>query len=278
MARTVSPYVRTAGPRPALERDTDLAAVRKIAQAADAGGVRPLDARRPSRPIWVSAELSADRLSIYAELLPQPSGRDHAVRVPRAPTPRGAAGIRPRRQGVRLGAAASVTLAVRSAPGSPTTSKRRVPNPTPRRTRCPPRWPGSSGSGWKLATRAEWRPIPTTGALDAASVLARPGAIVRTPASLRLLQLDFALADTLAADRGQVPPTPVAASTAYAVARTGYRVATHVLAPWQYALLSGCGTAGAPIHAASGGDADSWARLIAWLPVAVDAGMATVTD
>ncbi|NUS63915.1 MAG: DUF2063 domain-containing protein [Saccharothrix sp.] len=120
--------------------------------------------------------------------------------------------------------------------------------------------------------------------LDPLTVMAFPDLTVRTPAGLRLPHLDFALLDALAAaDRGDRPAVPAPADTHYAVARTGYRVRVHVLAPWQHAFLSLCAGGGSSLRAAATATARTcaWdvsrvrAGLVTWLPLAVDAGMAT---
>lgn len=122
--------------------------------------------------------------------------------------------------------------------------------------------------------------------LDPFGLMTTPDLVVRTPESLRLLRLAFALADTVAAvDREEGPGVPAAAETFYAVARAGYRVRVHVLAGWQHAFLAGCDSAvGVDLRVAVartgcsiGMSTDSvWASLLTWLPMAVDAGMATV--
>lgn len=126
---------------------------------------------------------------------------------------------------------------------------------------------------------------PAHAPIDPVAVLTRPDLVARTPASLRLLRLDFALLDALAAaDRGEPPEVPAAADTHYAVARSRYRVRTRTLTPWQHAFLTACGTRGRDIPVAvataaevSGLDpGDLWAELVTWLPLAVDAGMVTV--
>ncbi|PSL52648.1 putative DNA-binding protein [Saccharothrix carnea] len=119
--------------------------------------------------------------------------------------------------------------------------------------------------------------------VDPLAVMTSPDLTVRTPPSLHLLHLDFALLDALeAADRGDRPNVPAPGDTYYAVARSRYRVRVHVLAPWQHAFLGAC-AGGTALHTAAVTTAEVcardvsevWAALIAWLPVAVDAGMAT---
>ena len=120
--------------------------------------------------------------------------------------------------------------------------------------------------------------------VDPVVVMTNPGLTVRTPTSLRLLRSEFALADVLAAaDRSDRPPVPSATPTDYAVARNHYRVAVHVLAPWQHAFLLACGTTGTTLDGAVAASADAsglsedevWTSVFAWLPRAVQAGMAT---
>lgn len=126
---------------------------------------------------------------------------------------------------------------------------------------------------------------PAHAPVDPIAILTTPALTVRTPESLRLLRLDFALADALeAADRGDRPAVPVAADTRYAVARSHYRVRVRTLTPWQHAFLQACGSDGEDIRSAVAVAAevsavapdDLWAALVTWLPLAVDAGMATV--
>jgi Putative DNA-binding domain len=121
--------------------------------------------------------------------------------------------------------------------------------------------------------------------IDPLTVMATPNLTVRTPESLRLLRLDFALTDTLtAADRSDRPAVPPPADTHYAVARSHYHVRVHVLTPWQHTFLQTCPTSGVPLDIAVATTArnfeldptDIWAALVTWLPLAVDAGMTTV--
>lgn len=116
-------------------------------------------------------------------------------------------------------------------------------------------------------------------------LLASADVAVRTPASSRLLRLDFDLAGTLAAARrGDRPDAPPARDTCYGVARSHYRVRTHVLAPWQHAFLGSCGPRPALLGTVVAGTArtcgmdrsELWSGLLAWLPLAVEAGMATL--
>jgi hypothetical protein len=125
---------------------------------------------------------------------------------------------------------------------------------------------------------------PEHAVVDPIVIMTNPALTVRTPPSLQLLRLDFALADVLAAaDRGDTPPLPLPVETHYAVARSHYRVVTHVLDRWQHAFLVACGTASARLDVAvasaadrSGRTADDvWTSVFTWLPVAVEAGMAT---
>ncbi|WP_051772999.1 HvfC/BufC N-terminal domain-containing protein [Saccharothrix sp. NRRL B-16314] len=118
------------------------------------------------------------------------------------------------------------------------------------------------------------------------AVMTSPDLTVRTPPTLRLLRLDFALLDTVtAADHGVRPPVPEPGDTCYAVARTHYRVRVHVLAPWQHAFLHACAAGGTPLHTAAATTARTCGRdpsrilaaLCTWLPLAVDAGLATCT-
>ncbi len=106
------------------------------------------------------------------------------------------------------------------------------------------------------------------------------------PDSVRLLRLAFDFADAIAAaNRGERPEVPRAAETLYAIARSRYRVRTHVLQPWQFELLRGCAKAEVPLQAASEHAAHAtgrepgqvWADLLVWLPAALDAGLVTMT-
>jgi hypothetical protein len=129
---------------------------------------------------------------------------------------------------------------------------------------------------------------PTHHPIDPLTVMTTPELTVRTPESLRLLHLDFALTNALTAtDRGERPPIPPPADTHYAVARTHYHVGVHVLTPWQHAFLHACPTHKAiPLHTAititaqttAADPSDIWAALLLWLPHATDAGMATVCE
>jgi hypothetical protein len=105
------------------------------------------------------------------------------------------------------------------------------------------------------------------------------------PDSVRLLRLEFDFTDMIAAaSRGERPEAPPAAQTLYAIARSRYRVRTHVLQPWQFELLHACGEQGMSLQAAcdvvaraSGHEpAQLWAELLVWLPVALDGGMLTM--
>ncbi|TDV56352.1 DNA-binding domain-containing protein [Actinophytocola oryzae] len=119
--------------------------------------------------------------------------------------------------------------------------------------------------------------------VDPLEVMTTPDMTIRTPPTLRLLRLDFPLLDTLtAADHGDRPSIPDPADTYYAVARTHYRVRVHVVTRWQHTFLHTCAT-GVALHTAVSATADAcaldlprlWAALVTWLPVAVDAGMAS---
>ena len=113
------------------------------------------------------------------------------------------------------------------------------------------------------------------------------GASMGLPDSVRLLRLEFDFADTIAAaSRGDRPGIPCGAETFYAVARSRYRVRTHVLQPWQFELLRACATAGVSLQTASERAAQAtgqkpdrvWADLLLWLPTALDAGMVMMTS
>lgn len=126
---------------------------------------------------------------------------------------------------------------------------------------------------------------PTHQPVDLISLMVSPDVTVRTPPSLHLLHLPFDLDDAFAAVRsGSRPTVPLLAATYYGVARSHFRVTTHRLEAWQHAFLQRCGIGGialhdAATHAAEFTTLDSsalWASVLAWLPVAVDAGMASM--
>ncbi len=122
-------------------------------------------------------------------------------------------------------------------------------------------------------------------AADAVTLLIS-GASLRLPESVRLLALAFDFMDAIAAvRRGDKPPVPAAKPTCYAVARSRYRVHTHVLEPWQFAFLNACGPQGLPPQQACAAAqsavacdaAEIWAKLLLWMPAALDAGLVTMT-
>ncbi|HEU0082119.1 MAG TPA: hypothetical protein VFQ87_04540 [Bradyrhizobium sp.] len=111
------------------------------------------------------------------------------------------------------------------------------------------------------------------------------GTRIALPDSVRLLRLEFDFIEAIAAvNRGERPEAPRVADTCYAIARSRYRVRTHVLQPWQYELLRACAEQGMPLqgageHAARGTGQEMgqvWAELLVWLTVALDAGMLTI--
>lgn len=93
----------------------------------------------------------------------------------------------------------------------------------------------------------------------------------RRPDSVRLLTLAFDVTETLAcAERGEAPVLPVAAQSHFAVSRTQYRVECRRLERWQYdwlAALPGEESGSIP-------DESPDPRLISWLALAVDRGLA----
>jgi hypothetical protein len=112
------------------------------------------------------------------------------------------------------------------------------------------------------------------------------GTSMSLPDSVRLLRLAFDFAPAIAAaSRGERPEVPDVAETLYAIARSRYRVRTHILQPWQFEFLQACATKDAPLQAASEQAARAtgrepgqlWADLLVWLPTALDAGMVTMT-
>lgn len=104
---------------------------------------------------------------------------------------------------------------------------------------------------------------------------------LRTPASLKLLLLDFDFAGLLADVAADRPPgLPAAGETRVAVARSRYRVRVHTLEPWSFCLLRGLGAQNGNVRDAisdAARESDTapdtlGARLLAWLPFAFDAG------
>jgi hypothetical protein len=111
------------------------------------------------------------------------------------------------------------------------------------------------------------------------------GAPLHLPESARLLALEFDFAAAIeAVRRGERPDVPAARRTYYGVARSRYRVHTHVLPRWQFEFLRACGTVGLPLHgacdaaaSASGRDpAALRAELLLWLPAVFEAGLVTL--
>jgi hypothetical protein len=111
-----------------------------------------------------------------------------------------------------------------------------------------------------------------------------PGARLRLPGPVRLLRLGFDLLPLVEAfDRGEPLPVPAAAESLVAVARSGYRVRLHRLAPWQFAWLEALGREGCDVQQAAGeaargcgGDSGRiLAALTRWLPSAGQAGLVT---
>jgi hypothetical protein len=121
---------------------------------------------------------------------------------------------------------------------------------------------------------------PPGAPVDAPTLLLQPGARLRTPATLQLLELGFDFTEALAAHRaGEHPAPPPPSPTLVAVARRRYAVRAHVLEPWAFAWL-GAVQAGADVQAASAAAAAASGRpagevlasLLFWLPTAADAG------
>jgi hypothetical protein len=112
------------------------------------------------------------------------------------------------------------------------------------------------------------------------------GTPMRLPDSVRLLRLEFDFTDMIAAaSRDERPEAPRAAETCYAIARSRYRVRTHVLQLWQFELLRACTEADVSLQAASehaagatGREPDQvWTDLLIWLPTALECGRLTMT-
>jgi hypothetical protein len=111
-----------------------------------------------------------------------------------------------------------------------------------------------------------------------------PGLRLKLPDSVRLLRLEFDLLPLLeAADAGGKPVVPEARETMVAVARSGWRVRLHALAPWQLAWLEALGAEGAEVHEAAAAAARKSGRdcgavladLALWLPAAASVGLVT---
>lgn len=126
----------------------------------------------------------------------------------------------------------------------------------------------------------ERRPSPPLLA-DAAML---PGLRLKLPDSVRLLRLEFDLLPLLeAAERGGKPVVPEAGETMVAVARSGWQVRLHALAPWQLAWLEALGVEGAEVHEAAAAAARKSGRnggalladLALWLPAAASVGLVT---
>ncbi|EJL29228.1 hypothetical protein PMI01_03367 [Caulobacter sp. AP07] len=128
------------------------------------------------------------------------------------------------------------------------------------------------------AVGVERRPGPP----PAADLLLTPGARLRRPDSVRLLNLGFDPAPLLAAvDRGGPIEPPEPCPTPVAVARSHYRVAVHRLTPWRFAWLEALGEAGDDVHVAAAQAARATGRetgaviadLALWLPLAAEHGL-----
>ena len=109
-----------------------------------------------------------------------------------------------------------------------------------------------------------------------------PGLKLKLPDSVRLLRLDFDLLPLIeGSERGEKPVVPDPAETLIAVARSGYRVRQHRLAPWQHAWLEALGPGGAEVHEAARTATRTSMReggalladLVLWLPVAAASGL-----
>ncbi|SFK69536.1 DNA-binding domain-containing protein [Caulobacter sp. UNC279MFTsu5.1] len=116
----------------------------------------------------------------------------------------------------------------------------------------------------------------------APDLLLTPGARLRRPDSVRLLNLGFDPGPLLVAvDRGGPIDPPSPCPTQVAVARSRWRVAVHVLPPWRHAWLEALGEAGNDVHAAAAHAAQASGRetgaviadLALWLPVATGQGL-----
>ena len=111
------------------------------------------------------------------------------------------------------------------------------------------------------------------------------GTSLRLPESVRLLSLEFDFTDAIEAVRrgdnagGAAGETDVLRRCPQPPPRH-----THVLEPWQFAFLAHCGAQGslpqdacAAAKPVAGCDAvEIWAKLLLWMPAALDAGLATM--
>jgi len=127
---------------------------------------------------------------------------------------------------------------------------------------------------------------PAQAALDPVDLFMTPGARVRIPATVRLLNLSFDLIGSLAAtDRGERPGLPEIGPVFCAIARSRYRVRAHALTPAQFAFLQAC-TGGRDVQSALAEAARTadlsvgvlsvgvlWADLLPWTPWAIEAGL-----
>ena len=106
----------------------------------------------------------------------------------------------------------------------------------------------------------------TSGGLDAADLLIDPAIPLRTPETLKLLPLDFALMPTQAEGHaGRRPDPPRPGERLVAVARNHWRVRAHPLEPWAFDWLERLQRTGEAEH--------SDPRLMTWLPQAAGAGL-----
>jgi hypothetical protein len=108
---------------------------------------------------------------------------------------------------------------------------------------------------------------------------------LRAPASTRVLRLDFDFSSLIAAVAADQPfDTPAAGDALVAVARSHYRVRLHRLEPWSFAFLIMLGDEGIGVRELIAGVAgelgraqdEIGARLLTWLPFALDAGLVAV--
>jgi hypothetical protein len=115
-------------------------------------------------------------------------------------------------------------------------------------------------------------PVALPGPLELLSGAVR----VETAPCLRLLDLDYDLLDFCAAlERGEHPALPGPEPTSVAVTRAHWQVRRGSLEGWQAQFLGWCQAQRRPIALCEwpAGDGDGVARVMLWLPAAIDGGL-----